>query len=143
MAPTATDAAYVRRTTVAMFLLAAFYTVAGVFHLSAPGAFIRVMPAWAPAPRAIIVATGICEIAGVVGLLIPKTRRLAAMALALYAVCVYPANVEHAVQDLSGAHHGLGWLYHTPRLFAQPFIVWWSLYAGGVVGGLRIPAKGR
>lgn len=132
---------YERRRTIAMILLAIFYTVAGAFHLSTPGSFIKVTPAWVPNPGAIIFVTGLCELAGVVALLIPRTRKLAAVALSLYAVCVYPANIEHAVQDLSGANHGLGWLYHAPRLFAQPFILWWSLYAGGVVGGLRIPAK--
>ncbi|HEY1604509.1 MAG TPA: DoxX family protein [Allosphingosinicella sp.] len=135
------QARYERRRAVAMILLALFYFVAGCFHLAAPGAFIRVTPAWVPNPGAIIFVTGLCELAGAAALLMPRTRKLAAIALSLYAICVYPANIEHAVQDLSGAHHGLGWLYHAPRLFAQPFIIWWSLYAGGVVGGLRIPAR--
>jgi uncharacterized membrane protein len=133
--------AYERRRGIAVGLLAVFYTVAGYFHLSTPGSFIRVTPAWVPNPRLIIFVTGLCELIGVVALLIPRTRKLAAVALSLYAICVFPANVEHAVQDLSGAHHGLGWLYHVPRLFAQPLIIWWTLYAGGVVGGLRIPEK--
>ena len=124
-----------------MIFLALFYAVAGYFHLSTPESFIRVTPLWVPDPAGIIFVTGLCELAGVAALLIPRTRKIAAIALALYAVCVYPANIEHAVQDLSGARHGLGWVYHAPRLFAQPLIVWWSLYAGGVVGGLRIPAK--
>ena len=124
-----------------MIFLAIFYAVAGYFHLSAPESFIRVTPDWVRNPHEIIFVTGLCELAGAAALLMPRTRKIAAIALALYAVCVYPANIEHAVQDLSGADHGLGWLYHGPRLFAQPLILWWSLYAGGVVGGLRIPAK--
>ncbi|MEO7177885.1 MAG: DoxX family protein [Allosphingosinicella sp.] len=132
---------YERRRAVAMILLALFYIVAGCFHLAAPGAFVRVVPPWVRDPGVVIFVTGLCELAGVAALLIPRTRKLAAAALSLYAICVFPANIEHAVQDLSGAHHGLGWLYHAPRLFAQPLIVWWSLYAGGLVGGLRIPPE--
>lgn len=132
---------YERRRTIAMAILAIFYGVAGYFHLSTPESFIKVTPAWVPNPGSIIFLTGLCELAGVVALLIPRTRKLAAVALSLYAVCVYPANIQHAVQDLSGAHQGLGWLYHAPRLFAQPFIIWWSLYAGGLVGGLRMPPR--
>jgi uncharacterized membrane protein len=135
------QAGYERRRTIAMALLAVFYVVAGYFHLATPGTFVRVTPAWVPHADAIILVTGLCELAGALALLIPRTRKLAAVALSLYAVCVYPANIAHALQDLSGQHHGLGWLYHAPRLFAQPFIAWWSLYAGGVVGGLRIPPK--
>lgn len=132
---------YERRRAIAMVLLALFYVVAGYFHLATPGTFLRVTPAWVPYPDVVVLLTGVCELAGVVALLIPRTRKLGAVALSIYAICVYPANVGHAVQDLSGQHVGLGWLYHAPRLFAQPFIVWWSLYAGGVVGGLRIPPK--
>ena len=28
--------------------------------------------------------------------------------------------------------NGLGLAYHIPRMFAQPIIVWWALWAGGV-----------
>lgn len=130
-----------RRRAVALTLLAIFYGVAGYFHLATPETFIRVTPDWVRNPAAIVFLTGVYEIAAVVALLIPRTRKLAGVALSLYAICVYPANVQHAVQDLSGTPHGLGWLYHAPRLFAQPLIVWWSLYAAGVVGGMCIPPK--
>ena len=133
------QARYERRRATAMVLLAVFYVVAGCFHLVSPGAFIRVTPAWVPYPGTVILVTGLAELVGVVALLIPRTRKFGAIGLSIYAICVYPANVAHAVQDLSDPHHALRWLYHAPRLFAQPFIIWWSLYAGGVVGGLRIP----
>lgn len=56
-----------------------------------------------------------------------------------YAVCVYPANIPHAVQDLSTGT-GLG-CYHYPRLFARPLICWWALAAGGrPLTGLRARA---
>lgn len=122
-----------------MVLLALFYVVAGYFHLTAPQAFARITPPWVPYPDAVILLTGLAELTGVATLLIPRTRKFGAIALSIYAICVYPANVAHAVQDLSDPHHGLRWLYHAPRLFVQPLIVWWSLYAGGVVGGLRMP----
>lgn len=141
MSKTFMHSSYERRRAVALTLLAIFYSAAGYFHLATPETFIRVTPAWVWNPAAIVFLTGLYELAAVVALLIPRTRKLAGIALSLYAICVYPGNVEHAVQDLSGASTGLGWLYHAPRLFAQPLIVWWSLYAAGVVGGMRIPPK--
>ncbi len=134
------DASFVSRRG-ALLLLAVFYVVAGLFHLASPEAFLRVMPPWVPYPEDVILATGIIELAGVILLLVPRTRKIGAIILSVYAIGVYPANIWHAVQDLSDPHHGARWLYHTPRLFAQPLIVWWSLYAGGIVGGLRFPAK--
>jgi uncharacterized membrane protein len=75
--------------------------------------------------------TGGAELLGALGLFISPIRSLAGAMLALYALCVYPANILHAVHDLSTGT-GLGWAYHYPRLFAQPFICWWALAAGGV-----------
>lgn len=112
--------------------IAPLYAFAGFVHVRRPGFFAPMMPAFVPAPHAMIVATGVCEIAGAAALFVPRLRAAAGLALALYAVCVYPVNIEHAVHDLGG-HTGLGWWYHAPRLFAQPFICWWALAAGGLM----------
>jgi uncharacterized membrane protein len=85
-------------------------------------------------PHEVIVATGICELAGAAALLTGRFRGAAGIALAAYAICVYPANVKHAVDSLSGPGvPQLGWWYHVPRLAFQPVMVWWGLFAGGVV----------
>jgi uncharacterized membrane protein len=86
-----------------------------------------------------IAATGICEIAGAIGLLVPSTRRIAGIMLALYAVCVFPANIKHAIDDLSSGS-GLPIWYHAPRLLLQPLIRWWALWAGGMRRGASQPA---
>jgi uncharacterized membrane protein len=107
------------------------YFTAGILHLVRPGAFLSIVPGWVPWPRATVLITGLCEIAGAVGLALRRTRRLAGTMLALYAICVFPANIVHAQRDL-GSGHGLGLWYHVPRLLAQPLIVWWALFAGEV-----------
>lgn len=117
----------------ARLTLAPLFAIAGIIHLARPDVFARVMPPAIPHPHAVILLTGAAEIAGAAGLFVPATRMLAGVMLALYAVCVYPANILHAVHDLSTGS-GLGWAYHYPRLFAQPFICWWALAAGGVTG---------
>lgn len=123
-----------KRADVARLTLAPLYLLAGFLHVLRPGLFMQVMPAAIPDPSLVVMLTGIAEIAGAIGLFVPGTRWMAGLALALYAVCVYPANILHAVHDLST---GLGWAYHYPRLFAQPFICWWALAAGGVTGRSR------
>ena len=114
-------------------VLAALYGAAGVFHLATPGPFLLITPAWVPMPRMVIVATGMCELAGAAGLLTRRLRFAAGVGLALYAVCVYPANVKHALDGLPAGEVQLGWWYHGPRLLLQPVLVWWALFAGGVV----------
>jgi uncharacterized membrane protein len=120
-----------RGAAIGRWLLTAAYFYVGVVHVSRPAVFLPIVPHWVPMPREVVVATGVCEIAGAIGLAIPRTRWLAGLMLALYALCVWPANVQHAINDL-GSGTGLGLWYHVPRLLAQPLIIWWALHAGGV-----------
>jgi uncharacterized membrane protein len=117
----------------ARWVLAALYLAAGVLHLVAPAMFMPIMPDWVPFPWQVILATGACEVAGAAGLLIPKLRRAAGIGLALYAICVLPANLKHAFCELPTGQVQLGWWYHAPRLAFQPVLVWWALFAGTVV----------
>lgn len=125
------------------WVLAMAYLVAGVLHLAMPDVLLSIMPDWVPAPRSVILLTGLCEILGAIGLLTRKLRRAAGIGLALYAVCVFPANFKHAIDDLSGLQAGLGWWYHVPRLALQPVLVWWALHAGGVVDRWPLTSRRR
>lgn len=121
---------------VARHLLALFYALAGVGHFIFADAMVRIMPAFVPAPRIVVLATGACELAGAAALLTVRWRRTAAWALAAYALCVWPANVQHALIDV-GDGGGLPIWYHVPRLALQPAIIWWALWAGGITARAR------
>lgn len=69
--------------------LSIFYAVAGILHLTLPQPFLAIAPAWVPHPQTIIFLTGLCQIAGAIGLRVPGLKRLSAMALAVYAFCVF------------------------------------------------------
>ena len=102
-------------------------------HLVAPAPFLRVTPEWVPERLTVVYATGVAELIGAAGLLQPWSRgirKAAGIGLALYALCVWPANFQHLVLDLARPDGGLGLVYHVPRLLAQPLIVWWALWAG-------------
>lgn len=114
-------------------VLATAYGAAGVLHLTFPGPFLAITPEWVPWPEIVIQVTGICEIVGAAGLLVPRLRRAAGIGLALYAVCVYPANIKHAFDHVAIGSAPLGWWYHGPRLAFQPVIVWWALWASHAV----------
>lgn len=114
-------------------VLAVAYLAAGIAHLRSPGAFLSITPNWVPQPALVIAATGVAEILGATALVaVPPLRRAAAIALALYAVCVYPANIKHAVDAIAAHGSSAWWPYHGPRLAFQPIIVWWALFAGGL-----------
>ncbi|CAM8625080.1 DoxX family protein [Sphingobium sp.] len=121
-----------RGRTIGRLVLAAAYAFAGIAHLSRPAGFLAITPHWVPMPEPVVALTGVAELAGAIGLMIPRLRPAAGMGLALYALCVWPANINHAINDipLGGVH--LSWWYHGPRLALQPVIIWWALWASGV-----------
>ena len=115
------------------WLLAAFYLAAGYLHLHSPDAFLPIMPDWVPWPRDVVLATGFCELAGSVGLFIPSLKKAAGIGLALYAVCVFPANIKHAIYGIEVAGLPSSWWYHGVRLAFQPVLVWWALFCADVI----------
>ena len=120
----------------ARILLAAFYAIAGVWHLVEPQPFVSITPHWVPASGAVVALTGVAELAGAAALLQPLSlplRRAAGWGLALYALCVWPANFNHMLLDLARPDHGLGLAYHIPRLVAQPLLIWLGLWASGAI----------
>jgi uncharacterized membrane protein len=112
-------------------LLAIFYGGAGILHLIAPSGFLAITPDWVPFPEAVVAFTGLAEIAGAAGLMTPRFRKAAGVGLALYALCVWPANFNHAINDITIGEANLGWWYHGPRLALQPVIIWLALWVGG------------
>jgi uncharacterized membrane protein len=116
--------------------LALFYGAAGVLHLVLPRPFVSIVPPWMPAAALVVALTGMAELAGAAGLLQWRStalRRAAGWGLAAYALCVWPANVQHMLLDLARPGGGLGLGYHVPRLVAQPLLIWLALWAGGAI----------
>jgi uncharacterized membrane protein len=82
---------------VALLLLAAFFVFAGVSHFTNEAFFLRIVPPWLPAPLLMVQLSGVAEIAGGIGVQIPRLRRLAGWGLLALLVAVYPANVHMAL----------------------------------------------
>jgi uncharacterized membrane protein len=115
------------------WILAAFYAAAGLAHLWAPDKLLAITPSWVPFAREVIFITGLCELAGAVALVTTPLRRWAGLALAAYAICVWPANFKHAIDGVDLPFVANSWLYHTPRLAFQPVLVWWALYCAEII----------
>ena len=78
--------------------LAAMFVLTGVAHFVQPlrGDMIAIVPPRLPAPALLVTITGVLELLGAVGLLIPATRVAAAVCLFLLMVAMFPANVYAA-----------------------------------------------
>ncbi len=115
------------------WMLAAFFAAAGFLHLRAPDALLLITPHWVPFAPQVILASGLFELVAALALLTKSLRRWAGIALALYAVCVFPANIKHAIGGIHVPGLPSSWWYHGPRLALQPVIVWWALFCAEVI----------
>jgi uncharacterized membrane protein len=89
-----------------------------------------------PDATLVIFWTGVAEIAGSLALAQPwsrSLRRAAGVSFALYALCVWPANMKHFAMDMARPDHGWGLAYHVPRMLAQPLLIWLALWTGTVM----------
>ena len=114
-------------------MLALFYALAGWQHIANPEPFLTIMPKQVPWPEAVVFWTGIAELLGAAALLQPFStplRKAGGIGLALYAVCVWPANINHFAMDMARPDGGLGLAYHVPRMIAQPVLIWLALWVG-------------
>ena len=112
-----------------------FFTAAAHFNSMRPD-LVAMVPPFVPNPELIVTFTGICEILGAVGLLVPRTRRLAAVALIVFLLAVLPANVYAAQAGV--LLRGDPATPIIPRVAIQLLFIgllWWS--------GVRTPAPTR
>jgi uncharacterized membrane protein len=88
--------------------LAAMFLVTGSAHWSwlRPD-LVRMVPPSLPNPELLVTISGLAEITGAVGLLIPRLAPLAAGGLVLLLVAVFPANVRAAQEGLTLDGHAM------------------------------------
>jgi len=115
------------------FVMAAVFAGGFVLHMMAADKLVLITPGWVPFPREVVLITGWLELAGALGLLVPRTRRAAGIALALYILAVWPANIHQAVAHVVVPPIPDSWWYHGPRLALQPVLVWWALVSSGAI----------
>ena len=112
-------------TAVAAFrwLAAAFYIFAGIAHFRRPDFYLQMMPPWLPAHAALVQISGVAEVAGGIGLLVPRFRQTAGIGLIVLLIAIFPANIQMLLN--ARARHEpevLLWL----RLPLQPLLIWWA-----------------
>lgn len=86
--------------TILRVVLAVAMVWVGVLHFVDPAPFVRIVPAWLPAPGLLVAVSGVAEIA-LGALVLPRaTRRLAGWGLVALYLAVFPANVNMAIHHI-------------------------------------------
>jgi uncharacterized membrane protein len=86
--------------TVLRWLLTAFMVTGGVAHFTITDTYVAMMPEALPWHRPLVYVSGVFEILGGLGLILPQTRRLAAWGLVALLLAVFPANVNMAINHI-------------------------------------------
>lgn len=114
---------------VARALAAVFFIVAGANHFIHAPFYCRIVPPRFPSPALLVAVSGICEIAGGIGVLIRPLRRAAGWGLIALLIAVFPANLYMAQHpEQFGELHTSRWLLWL-RLPLQGVLIAWVWYA--------------
>ena len=106
-------------------LLALLFLGAGAMHFVAPRPYLGIMPPILPYPLALVYISGVCEMLGGAGVLVPFARRFAGWGLILLLLAVFPANIYMFTHEF-GAHGWTGFaLIGLLRLPLQFLLIWW------------------
>jgi uncharacterized membrane protein len=93
-----------------------WFLIGGIAHFAKTDLEMTIVPPYIPSPRAAVLVSGVFELLGAVGLLVPRTRRAAGVGLFLLTLAVTPAHI---------------YMLQHPDLFGVPF---WALV-------LRLPLQ--
>lgn len=116
------------------WLLTVVMVGAGANHFISPDPYVAMMPVELPRPLLLVYVSGVAEIAGGFGLILPATRRLAAWGLIALFVAVFPANLNMALNELPlGTTTVPTWALWARLPLQIVFIVWayWFTRADG------------
>jgi len=80
--------------------IAAFFVYVGVLHFVRPDPFLKIMPSVLPWHLELVYISGFFEIAGGVGLVLPRFQKAAAWGLLALLAAVYPANINMLVNEI-------------------------------------------
>lgn len=115
------DVWFARRLGLALVLFAT-----GGAHFAQTEGMAKLLPAWVPMAKELILGTGVLEIAAAIGLLVNRTARVTARWLILFFIAVFPANVWAAFNYVDYGGHSLGPAYLLARGPLQVLLIFWS-----------------
>ena len=104
------------------------FIMIGVEHFLRPAPFDAIVPAYLGFPRFWTLASGVVEVLLGIGIMLPPCRRWAALCLAVFLVCVYPANLNMWLNDIPFNGHVLSHKAHLLRLFIQLLLICLALW---------------
>jgi uncharacterized membrane protein len=110
------------RMTRAQRVTGALFIAGGLNHFVIPRAYRQIVPPGFGDPGKLVAISGVAEVAGGVGVLLPRTRRLSGLGLIALLLAVFPANL-HMARNPERFRRIPRWALYA-RLPLQPLMIW-------------------
>ena len=111
---------------VALWFVFCWFLFGGIAHFALTDLEARIVPPQIPEAHDVVLLTGILELVGAFGLLLPWTRRLAGWGLFLLTIAVTPANIYMLhIHDQFDIPVWLLWL-RLPLQVVLLWLIWWG-----------------
>jgi len=81
-------------------ILAISITIVGITHFSSPDTYVKIVPPGLPYPLELVYISGVFEVLGGIGLLVPNVSQFSAWGLIALFIAVFPANINMAVNHI-------------------------------------------
>lgn len=117
------------RMTLSVALIGLIFVVGGVMHFLRPRFYLAMMPPWLPAAAALVLVSGVFEILGGIGVLVPATRVIAGWGLIALLFAVLPANVQMLLNARAAHASASTMAVLVARLPLQALLVYWVFRA--------------
>jgi uncharacterized membrane protein len=114
---------------IARIALGVVFIGASIPHFTAPDTELQIIPPALPLRRTALYISGVFELLGGIGVLIPRFQRVAGWGLAALLVAIFPANIYHAVRDIQTGRFAKTRIYHLLRAPFQGLFIWWALWS--------------
>ncbi|HEY0250460.1 MAG TPA: DoxX family membrane protein [Kofleriaceae bacterium] len=111
--------------TILRWVLTVFMVAAGINHFLSPAPYVAMMLSALPHPELLVQVSGVAEILGGLGLILPQTRKLTAWCLILLFIAIFPANLNMAINHLPLGDKAVpAWALWARLVLQVPLIAW-------------------
>jgi uncharacterized membrane protein len=119
--------------TLSLIIMAGLYIVAGVFHFAHHASYLKMMPAYLGddsngifSKSGLICISGLIEILLGILVLIPFTRKFAAISIIVMLISFFPVNIFLLSSHGNGLDVGMWFLWlRIPLQFVLMYWAWW------------------